>query len=247
MAVIVPSLPNNLTNGTTADATQVMANFSAIVSSVNSNAANSGVNTNINQITGLTSPLSPNQGGTGLSALPANGVMLGEGTNNVNVALPGAYGTVLISNGPGVDPSFSCPYSIGDLYLSTNATNPSTKYVGTTWLAFGAGRVLIGAGTGTDINSNTLTVTGGATGGEYAHTLSVAEMPSHNHTDSGHTHTVPLQVGGGAGGGSSSFPYNGGSGLVTGTGNANIQNNGGGGSHNNVQPYIGIYIWQRTA
>lgn len=125
MAVIVPSLPNNLTNGTTADATQVMANFNAIVSSVNSNAANSGVNTNISQITGLTSPLSPNQGGTGLATLPANGVMLGEGTNNVNVALPGASGTVLMSNGTGIDPSFQYATPPGAMIFWPTASVPT--------------------------------------------------------------------------------------------------------------------------
>lgn len=36
---IIGNLPNNLTNGSTADATQVMANFNAIINGVNANAA----------------------------------------------------------------------------------------------------------------------------------------------------------------------------------------------------------------
>lgn len=61
---IINALPNNLQNGTTADASQVMANFNEIVNDVNSNAAANGVNNDITKITGLTTPLSQAQGGT---------------------------------------------------------------------------------------------------------------------------------------------------------------------------------------
>lgn len=63
-AQIIPSLPYNLTNGTIADANQVMADFNAIVSATNTNAANAGVNTNITALNGLTTPLSPTSGGS---------------------------------------------------------------------------------------------------------------------------------------------------------------------------------------
>lgn len=84
-------------------------------------------------------------------------------------------------------------YPVGSIYMSVNDANPST-FFGGTWEAFGQGRVLIGAGEGTDANSVKKTFTGGATGGEYEHKLTTAEMPAHNHTAStdntgGHTHT----------------------------------------------------------
>ena len=63
-AQIVPSIPYNLTNGSLADATQVMGNFNTIVTDVNANGATSGANTNITSLTGLTTPLSNTYGGT---------------------------------------------------------------------------------------------------------------------------------------------------------------------------------------
>ena len=199
---IITSLPVTLQNGTTADATQVMANFNAIVSAVNAGAANAGLNTNITQLQGLTVPVAVSQGGTGQSILTPNSVLLGEGTSAVHGVAPGASGTVLTSNGPGADPTFQVnQLPVGSLYFNAGVnTNPATLLGYGVWASFGAGRVIIGTGTGTDTNSNTLTVAGGQTGGEYTHQLTTPEMPSHTHTDSGHTHPVPLQAGGGAGG-----------------------------------------------
>lgn len=56
--------PYTLQNGTTADATQVMANFNQIQNDVNANAANNGANNNITSLTGLTTPIAPGSGGT---------------------------------------------------------------------------------------------------------------------------------------------------------------------------------------
>jgi len=63
-AQVVPSIPYNLTNGSVADATQVMGNFNTIVTDVNANAATNGINTNITSLTGLTTPLASQFGGT---------------------------------------------------------------------------------------------------------------------------------------------------------------------------------------
>ena len=63
-AQVIPSIPYNLTNGSVADATQVMGNFNTIVTDVNANAAAGGVNTNITSLTGLTTPLAATYGGT---------------------------------------------------------------------------------------------------------------------------------------------------------------------------------------
>lgn len=109
---IITSLPVILQNGTTADASQVMANFNAIVNAVNANAAKSGVNSDITNITALTVALSVPQGGTGQQALSANCVVVGEGSNGFNAVGPGTVGQALVSNGSGSDPSFQTINSV---------------------------------------------------------------------------------------------------------------------------------------
>lgn len=64
LAASCGSYPFTLLNNTTADATQVMANFNNVRNCVINNAAGSGVNTDITSLTGLSTPLSVPQGGT---------------------------------------------------------------------------------------------------------------------------------------------------------------------------------------
>jgi microcystin-dependent protein len=64
LAQIVPALPFQLQNGTTADATQVMANFNQLLNSINANSAKNGANSDITSLLGLTTPLAPSVGGT---------------------------------------------------------------------------------------------------------------------------------------------------------------------------------------
>ena len=66
-AASCPTYPYTLTNGQTADANQVMANFYSILNCINTGVANSGANSNITSLSGLTTPLSIGQGGTGAS------------------------------------------------------------------------------------------------------------------------------------------------------------------------------------
>ena len=50
-------------------------------------------------IVSLSSPISPAQGGTGLTTITANGLMVGNGTSNVTIISAGTSGNVLTSNG----------------------------------------------------------------------------------------------------------------------------------------------------
>lgn len=135
------------------------------------------------------------------------------------------------------DVFYSCPFPVGGIYISTDSTNPNTIWAGTTWSAIAEGRVLIGAGTGND-GTNSLTVDGGDTGGEYQHTLSVNELPSHTHPFSiiNNPKIKVSQVDADKGIRDDNQPDS-----------YTTSATGGGQSHNIMQPYLGVYMWERTA
>jgi len=122
-------------------------------------------------------------------------------------------------------------YPVGGIYISTLSKNPSELLGFGTWEAFAAGRVLVGID-----STQTEFDVGGETGGAKTHTLTISEMPAHYHT---------ANIYKGAGEGSAQRFS--GSYTATLTGTANIGSTGGGGAHNNLQPYIVVYIWKRTA
>ena len=142
--------------------------------------------------------------------------------------------------------AISTIYPIGSIYTSTVNTNPATLFGIGTWVAFGAGRVLIGDGGG---------YAAGATGGS-----ADAIVVSHNHTatttstDSGHSHGISpgawTDGGGKVEGNSFSF---GGKVTATQTSTANITSStsiattGSSGTGANLQPYVVVYMWNRTA
>ena len=88
-------------------------------------------------------------------------------------------------------------YPINSVYLTYDKNNPG-NFLGGTWEQFGQGRTLIGQGRTTDDNAVDKDFVENDTGGEYYHTLSVNELPSHNHSinisgttggnSRGHTH-----------------------------------------------------------
>jgi len=65
----------------------------------NLTAAKSGANSDITSLTGLTTPLTVAQGGTGAATLTSNNVLLGNGTSAPQVVAPSTAGNVLTSNG----------------------------------------------------------------------------------------------------------------------------------------------------
>ena len=122
-------------------------------------------------------------------------------------------------------------YPIGSIYISTNSANPSTYLTGTSWEAFATGKTLVGI----DANDTSFD-TVEETGGEKEHTLTVDEIPSHNHTYSNSVVTGNFKWWGAAG------TNYGDTHSSTNTGDT-----GGGQAHNNLQPYIVLYMWKRIA
>jgi hypothetical protein len=134
-------------------------------------------------------------------------------------------------------------YPIGSIYSSTTSTNPNTLFGFGTWASFAAGRVLIGNGGG---------FTAGITGGS-----ADAVVVSHTHTasvtDPGHTHNYvkttrqgapgPLENGGEWDAVQTTVAS---SSATTGITVAN-STEGVSGTNANLQPYVVVYMWQRTA
>ncbi len=123
-------------------------------------------------------------------------------------------------------------WPVGSIYMSLDATDPSVHFGGT-WER---------------IQDTFLLAAGGAhpagqTGGEERHTLTSGEMPSHYHTDilcNIGQKLTPIYGAGATGMG----------GISVNSGNPDYKyytgHAGGDQPHNNMPPYISVYMWRRT-
>ncbi len=148
-------------------------------------------------------------------------------------------------------------YPVGSIYINAGVTtNPATLLGFGTWTAFGAGRVLVGLNAG-DSAFDTLQETGGSKD---------AIVPSHTHTYSGTTDAVgdhqhattagQLQTFGSQSVGTTGF-YDGSfsaAGALTSaagghshTFSGTTASSGSSGTNANLQPYITVCMWLRTA
>ncbi len=221
------------------------------------------------QAQNLTGTLAIANGGTGQTtanaafnalapAQTANRLLKSDGTNtsfsqaalttDVTGTLPVANGGTGVTTLAALGNLF---YPVGSIYTNASvATNPGTLLGFGTWTQFGAGRVMIGDGGG---------FSAGATGGSadavvvsHTHTFSATT----GNTDLSHTHLADQPFPG------STFANGGGffgQGNNRATGGASISMNhshgvsgttaaaGSSGTNANLQPYIVVYMWQRTA
>lgn len=126
-------------------------------------------------------------------------------------------------------------YNVGDLYLTTLATNPYDILGYGTWERYAEGKALVGISSSSSANPS-WTKFVGSTYGSYTHTLTQSEIPSHKHI---------TQLGDAITSGEGSTISSGG-GLIGLYDTQSMQDSGGGDQpHNNVQPSIIVYVWRR--
>lgn len=124
-------------------------------------------------------------------------------------------------------------YPVGSIYITTDISTKeemSDKFGGT-WEDYGQGRTLVGVGT------SDKTFEAEEVGGESNHSLTIAEMPSHAHSygvshgsvTAGNNYFSTIGSG----------PYY----LVGQTGTTSAS--GGSQPHNNMPPYVTVYMWKR--
>lgn len=122
-------------------------------------------------------------------------------------------------------------YPVGAIYISYTSTSPAILFGGS-WTQI-QGRFLL---------ASSSTYTAGSTGGEATHALTEAEMPAHTHSadfwsgksgDAGYTGTPATNY----------DSWN----RPTERATASVKETGGGQAHNNMPPYLAVYMWRRTA
>lgn len=159
-------------------------------------------------------------------------------------------------------------YPVGHIYITNSAINPGILFPGTEWEQVAEGRAIVGVGD----NGQTEWTLGQERGSE-THTLTEAQMPRHRHivdppntgttTNGNHAHTQYVgniqSVDGGGGVQVSGNPQVFGWGpsrATTTNGNHSHTVNigafwsgytGSGNAHNNIQPSIAYYMWERIA
>ena len=158
-----------------------------------------------------------------------------SGTNTTQLATTAFVTTAVAASSVGKATVNGHAYPVGSIYTSVVSTNPATLLGVGTWVAFGAGKVMVGIDS-SDTDFDTVEETGGAK--TDSHTLTIAEIPSHTHT----TQQVATQNAGSFSGVTGASNY-------TNQGTVTSNSTGGGGAHTHdiVQPYIVVYMWKRTA
>ena len=117
-------------------------------------------------------------------------------------------------------------YPVGSIYQSMNATSPASS-IGGTWTKIKT--FLYGADTAKQV------------GGEATHTLTISEMPTHNHR------TINSDCIYNSNSGASRITVSTGTTAAFSQSHFTVTDSGGGQPHNNLPPYTTCFIWYRTA
>jgi hypothetical protein len=197
-----------------------------------------------------------------LTTTTFSGALTGNVTGNLNGNLTAAaptaatqsFGnsTTAVATTAFVQAALQALHPVGSIYINaTNSTNPGTLLGFGTWSAFGAGRVPVGFNAA-DPLFDTAEDTGGSKD---------AIVVSHTHTGTtggagAHTHTLLYSSGQGVlvnsiGGGADGNIANSGTAGMTNPGDHThsftTASAGSSATNANLQPYITVYMWKRTA
>lgn len=134
------------------------------------------------------------------------------------------------SSGGGADIStiLSKVYPVGSIYMSVNSASPATLFGGT-WERI-KDQFLLAAGD---------KYAAGKTGGEATHTLTENEIPAHRHS-------IWFPNAGGEQSAAIGYPEAGSKNTWYAEA-SKTAGAGGGAAHNNMPPYLTVYVWKRTA
>lgn len=135
------------------------------------------------------------------------------------------------TSGGGAGMSLQSVYPVGAIYISTAATNPSTLFGFGTWMQI-KDVFLLAAGD---------TYAGGSTGGEATHVLTEDEMPAHRHK------IAYPNASGEYGDAAIGYPTSSGTTKTWLAEMCKTESVGGGAAHNNMPPYLAVYMWHRIA
>jgi microcystin-dependent protein len=148
-------------------------------------------------------------------------------------------------------------WPVNSIFIAYTSANPSTLLGGGTWTQIAQGQMLVGQNP-SDASFDVL----GDTGGEKTHVLTEGELPQHYHgighdhgnatksvqyaqtTSTGGTAYRVTDIGGVVGGGGSSVTLS--INVPSFSGNSGM-GSGGGNAHNNMPPFLTVYMWRRTA
>lgn len=156
------------------------------------------------------------------------------------------------SSGGSGGASLSQVYPVGSIYMSTSSTSPATLFGIGTWERI-TGRFLLAATDGGAAGGNsTASVAAGNTGGEASHTLSSAEsgVPAHKHSMTSVLTSASVSIASNKAGTASSgisdiMRDTNGIGTLTSVNNNTAADASS--AHNNMPPYLAVYVWKRTA
>lgn len=170
----------------------------------------------------------PTTGGTMTGAITTKGIKLTSGTDFGSSLPSSLQSNQLFFQTLGSNYILDNVYPVGSIYMSVNSTNPKNLFGGT-WEQI-QGRFLFG------MNSS---YPAGSTGGEITHKLTQGEMPKHNHI------IYAPNAGGPDEGAALGFPEVGSSNTWWAVA-CMTEQTGDNEAHNNMPPYLSVYIWKRT-